>query len=45
MDVDRVIDRCVILATPEDNTNGTRTFDLIFLFDNDKNYCISWVVF
>ena len=43
MYVDRVIDRCVILA--KDNTNGTRTFDLIFLFDNDKNYCISWVVF
>ena len=45
MDVDRIIDRCVILAIPQDNTNDTRIFDYIFLFDNDENYSNSWVVF
>ena len=43
MDVDRIIDRCVILA--KDNTNDTRIFDYILLLDNDENDSNSWVFF
>ena len=45
MDVDRIIDRCVILAIPQDNTSETLVFDYIFLFDNDQNHSNTWVVF
>ena len=45
MDVDWIIDRCVTLAIPQDNTNDARIFYYIFLFDNDENYSNPWVVF
>ena len=42
MDVDNII---LLYDIPQDNTNDTRIFDYIFLFDNDENYSNSWVVF